>query len=171
MPLALALAFTASSSETGRRMFSEAAFGSISNRIGLKPDKSYSVRSAVSTNSSASASLRSGGRGLRCFFIVRDLLLMHVAGADGPELRLAVDLSQHEHHEHIATGSGFADSAHPRFLGERIRRNCRRPGKDLLDLCAGYAMLSAFGPVSIVPIETCDFHQPAHLHLSTQMCM
>ena len=35
---------------------------------------------------------------------MRDFVLMHVAGADGPQLRLAVDLAELEHQEDMAPG-------------------------------------------------------------------
>ena len=148
-------------------MFSEAAFGSISKRMGVKPDRSYSDRSAVSTKSSASASLVRGGRGLGWAFIMRDFLLVHVAGADRPQLRLAVDLAELEHHEDMASRGRGPDGTHPRLLGKRISQDCRRPGEDLLDLGLGQAMLAAFGPVARVPIEACNLHA-SYLHLSIQ---
>ena len=89
---------------------------------------------------------------------MRDLLLVHVAGADGPQLRLTVDLSQQEHHEHIAPGGGFPDGAHPRFFGKGVSQDCRCSGENLLDLAAGNAVLAAFRPVPIVPVETRNLH-------------
>jgi len=44
-------------------MFYQAAFGSISKRVGVNSDRSYWDISAVSTKSFASASLLSGGGG------------------------------------------------------------------------------------------------------------
>lgn len=98
---------------------------------------------------------------------MRDLLLMHVAGADGPQLRVAVDLAELEHHEDMASRCRGPDGAHPRLLGKRIGQDRRRPGEDLLDLGSGQAMLAAFGPVARVPIKARNFHAP-YLHLSTQ---
>lgn len=98
---------------------------------------------------------------------MRDLLLMHVAGADRPQLRLAVDLAELEHHEDMASRGRGPDGTHPRLLGKRIGQDRRRPGKDLLDLGLGQAMLAAFGPVARVPIEACDLHA-SYLRLSTQ---
>ena len=98
---------------------------------------------------------------------MRDLLLMHVAGADRPQLRLAVDLAELEHHEDMASRCRGPDGAHPRLLGKRIGQDRRRPGEDLLDLGSGQAMLAAFGPVARIPIEACNLHA-SYLHLSTQ---
>lgn len=60
---------------SGKAHIQQGGFGSILKRMGVKPDKSYSDRSAVSTKSSASASLVSGGRGLGWVFIMPDLLV------------------------------------------------------------------------------------------------
>src|SRR5215813_13120776 len=79
MPRALARAFTASSNDFGTRILSCSLFFSNSNRTGFRPDRSYSVRSAVATKRSASASLLKVGI---FFFIVPDLLGSHVPGAD-----------------------------------------------------------------------------------------
>lgn len=98
---------------------------------------------------------------------MRDLLLVHVAGADRPQLRLAVDLAELEHHEDMAPRCRGPDGAHPRLLGKRISQDRRRPGENLLNLGAGQAMLAAFGPVARVPVEACDLHA-SYLHLSTQ---
>jgi len=98
---------------------------------------------------------------------MRDLLWVHVAGADRPQLRPTIDLAELEHHEDMAPGGRSPDGAHPRLLGKRIGQDRRRPGKDLLDLGLGQAMLAAFGPVARVPIEACDLHA-SYLHLSTQ---
>ena len=98
---------------------------------------------------------------------MRYLLWVHVAGADGPQLRLAVDLAELEHHEDMAPGCRGPDGAHPRLLGKRIGQDRRRPGEDLLNLGSGQAVLAAFGPVARVPIEACDLHA-SYLHLSTQ---
>ena len=98
---------------------------------------------------------------------MRDLLWVHVAGADGPQLRPAVDLAELEHHEDMAPRGRGADGAHPRLLGKRIGQDRRRPGEDLLDFGLGQAMLAAFGPVARVPIEAGDLHA-SYLHLSTQ---
>lgn len=98
---------------------------------------------------------------------MRDLLEVHIAGADRPQLRLAVDLTELEHHEDMAPRCRGPDGAHPRLLGKRIGQDRRRPGENLLDLGLGQAMLAAFGPVARVPIEACDLHA-SYLHLSTQ---
>lgn len=98
---------------------------------------------------------------------MRDLLLVHVAGADGPQLRLAVDLAELEHHEDMASRGRGPDGAHPRLLGKRIGQDRRHPGEHLLDLGLEQTMLAAFGPVARIPIEACDLHA-SYLHLSTQ---
>ena len=57
-------ATSVSSRDAGRRMLRAAALGSISKRMGLKPDRSYRVRSTVATKSSAASSLCSEGMDL-----------------------------------------------------------------------------------------------------------
>src|SRR5689334_20471872 len=74
---------------------------------GLKPDRSYSERSAVSTNRSASSSVTKVG----IFrFIVGQLLAVHVAGADRPDQLQAVTLADGEHEE---DGAALLRSADP----------------------------------------------------------
>src|SRR5215207_8214368 len=72
-------------------MFTRASFLSNSNRTGLKPDRSYSVKSAVATKFSACLSVLNLGI---FFFIVLHLLPMHVAGADWSNEALAVACSE-----------------------------------------------------------------------------
>lgn len=98
---------------------------------------------------------------------MRDLLWVHVAGANGPQLCLAVELAELEHHENMASRRRGPNGAHPRLFGKRIGQDRRRPGEDLLDLGLGQAMLATFGPVARVPIEACNLHA-SYLHLSTQ---
>src|SRR5579885_3162677 len=129
-------------------MFRAADLGSISNRMGLNPERSYWVRSAFATNRSAAASLRRGGIFLRRrAFIVIDLLLVHVPGADRPDERPAVDRPQHEHQEDVATCSGFPDRAQAPLPGMRIGHDGRHARENRLDFFAGHAVLSALRPV------------------------
>ena len=86
------------------RMLSCASFFSNSNRMGLKSDRSYSVRSAESTNCSASASVRKVGMVLREFGLltVCDFLAVHVSGRDGADSRAAFDGSECEGDEEVS---------------------------------------------------------------------
>ena len=69
-PFAAALALTATSNDAGRRMFKAADFDSILQRTGLKPERSNSERSAVSTKSSAASSVDSLSRASAVYSIV-----------------------------------------------------------------------------------------------------
>src|SRR6266567_2735190 len=106
MPAFAADAFTALSSGFGRRMLTRSLLGWNSKRTVLRPVRSYSVRSAVATNFSASLSLRSLGS---FFFIVFDLFPVHVAGADRPEKRFATPLPQGKHDQNAAVSIRLAD--------------------------------------------------------------
>src|SRR6266446_2186443 len=134
MPRTLARAFTASRSSLGILMLSCAAFGSNSNLTALPPDRSYCVRSAVSTKCCASSSVSKLGI---FFFIVVYLLLVHVSSAHRPDIFLAVAFPDCENDEKGFAVSRPADGPMP-FLGwGRIGQEddglCKQP----LDLRTG----------------------------------
>src|SRR5580693_5823374 len=104
MPRAEARRLTASSSGFGRRMLSCAVFFSNSNLVGVRPERSYSVRSAVSTKRSASASVLKVGI---FFFIAGNLLLVHVTGADGTKQALPIAFPDGKHQKNGATARGL----------------------------------------------------------------
>src|SRR5438270_372350 len=87
MPALAAEALTASSNGLGNRMLTRSLLGWNSNKMLRNSERSYSVKSALATNSSASSSVRSCGS---FFFIMVDLLPTHVAGADRPDYRLVI---------------------------------------------------------------------------------
>src|SRR5208282_216389 len=93
MPRAEERFLTASSRRFGRRMLSCSVFFSNSNLTGLRPERSYSLRSAVSTKRSASASVLKVGI---FFFIAPNFLPVHVAGTDGANQALAAMLPDGE---------------------------------------------------------------------------
>src|SRR6266481_2157490 len=113
MPRTLAHALTASRSGLGILMLSCAALGSNSNLTALPPDRSYCVRSAVSTKCCASSSVSKLGI---FFFIIVYLLLVHVSSADRPDIFLAVAFPNCENDEQGSAVSGPADGPMP-FLG------------------------------------------------------
>src|SRR5580704_19714276 len=96
MPRAEARCLTASSRGFGRRILSCADFLSNSNLTGARPERSYSVRSAVSTNRSASSSLLNVGI---FFFIAPNLLPVHVTGSNGADQALSITLPEGEDQE------------------------------------------------------------------------
>src|SRR5215472_9859152 len=117
MPRSIARLFTASSKDAGRRILSCAVFFSNSNRDGCSPDRSYSLRSAVSTKCSASASVRKVGI---FFFITRDLPRVHVTGTNWTDQALAVSRPDREDQKDRASGGGLADRAQA-LLAVRMR--------------------------------------------------
>src|ERR1700693_2751770 len=75
-------------------------------------ERSYCVRSAVATNASASFSvLRTGN----FFFIIFDLLWVHVTGADGPNEVLLPMSAQGKDGKNATPDLGPADGDEPRF--------------------------------------------------------
>src|SRR6266851_848576 len=81
------------------------------------PDRSYSVRSAFSTNSSASLSLLKRGS---FFFIMLHFPLVHAPGADRPNESFAAPRPKREHNENSATLTSPADCLEA--LGFRVQR-------------------------------------------------
>src|SRR5665213_3499113 len=114
------MAFTASSSGRGRRIFTRSLFGWNSKRINCPPDRSYSVRSELSTNSSASLSLFSVGSFFSFFLIVLNLLPVHVAGAQGADECVLALLAQGEDDQHRPPFARPSDRLKP-FLDPRMR--------------------------------------------------
>src|SRR5713226_8449175 len=97
------------------------------------PDRSYSVRSASSTNSAASLSLLKRGS---FFFIMLHFPLVHAPGADRPDESFAAPRPKREHNENSATLSSPADclEALLGFRVQRIRNDGDWPAKYVLDL-------------------------------------
>src|SRR6202044_520478 len=83
-----------------------------SNRGGLRPDRSYSLKSAVSTKRSASTSVLKVGIFL---FIAGNLPAVHVAGADRPNQALAATLADRKHQKDGTPVCGLADGAKALF--------------------------------------------------------
>src|SRR5690606_1445233 len=138
--------------EAGKRILSAADFGSISNRMGWKPDKSYSDKSDSATNCSASASLRNTGMGLVLFRKMFDLLLMHIPSADRTQQNFPIDFLEHENQEHLSTNPRLTDSPHARFSGMGISHYCWCAQQHIFDLGTRHAMFTAFWPVAGIPI-------------------
>src|SRR3972149_4463557 len=106
MPRALARFFTASSNDFGTRMLSCAVFLSNSNCNRLNPERSYALKSAASTKRSAASSVLNAGI---FFFIVFDLLPVHVPGSDGTDVGLSGALVQRLKHR----SAGLENHPHP----------------------------------------------------------
>src|SRR5713226_2653153 len=135
------------------------------------PDRSYSVRSAFSTNSSASLSLLKRGSFL---FIMLHFPLVHAPGADLPDESFAAPRPKREHNENSATLSGPADclEALLGFRVQRIRNDGDWPVKYALDLRRRNAMLLALGPVASSQSNpaTCIRLSTVTLLLSVRFC-
>src|SRR5215213_4272516 len=156
MPRRFARSFKASSSDCGTRILICAAFGSNSKRMGLKAEKSYSDRSAVSTNLSASSSVSKRGKGFLLPLIIFYFLPMHVAGADAPDEPMARFLPDREYHEDVASGSVPPDSIKTGFSVLRIAigKNKGIAPQRVLDFRLLHAVFAAFRPISPVPVKS-----------------
>src|SRR5260370_34544183 len=117
MPRAIARFLTASSKGFGRRMLSCAVFFSNSNLTGVRPERSYSLRSAVSTKRSAAASVLKVGI---FFFIAHDLLPVHVTGGNRANQARPATLADGEDQKDRSAAPGLADCPKP-ALGSRAR--------------------------------------------------
>src|SRR5665213_2895621 len=150
------MAFTASSNGRGRRIFTRSLFGWNSKRIICPPDRSYSVRSEFSTNSSASLSLFSVGSFFNFFLIVFNLLPVHVAGAQGADKCIAAFLAQGEDDQHrsscICPSNRLKPFLDPRMGG--IGEHRQRPAEQALDRGLRNAVFLAFLPIALVPVES-----------------
>src|SRR5271166_4456672 len=82
--------------------------GLISKRVSCAPERSYCVKSALSTKAAAWRSLLKVGI---FFFIGLDLLLVHLARADRPDQCLLPFVAQRKNDEHAAPIIGSADRA------------------------------------------------------------
>src|SRR5215831_9766138 len=100
MPASCARRRTASRSCSGKRRFIDLSLRFISKRITWPPERSYSVRSAVATKSSASLSVLNVGI---VFFIAFHFSLVHVPGTDGADQHAVPVVTQREDHEYLAT--------------------------------------------------------------------
>src|ERR1700683_2984258 len=75
------------------------SFGLISKRVNCAPERSYCVRSALSTKAAAARSVLKAG----IFFFIRfDLLLVHVAGTDRPDQHFVTFTAKREHDEYAS---------------------------------------------------------------------
>src|SRR5579885_1034138 len=157
MPRADERRLTASSRDCGSRMLSWAVFGSNSNRVGLRPERSYSVRSAVATKCSASASDLKVGI---FFFIAGNLLFVHVAGADRANQRFSIARPSCEDQEHRPSACRLSDRSKA-FLALRVGLvGHDEDGRfeERFDLLGGNAMLPALRKVAVVPVEPGYYH-------------
>src|SRR5216683_7653 len=127
------------------------------------PDRSYSVRSAFSTNSSACLSLLKRGG---CFFIMLHFPLVHAPGADRPDESFAAPRPNRKHNENSPTLSSPADclEALLGFRVQRIRNDGDWPAKYVLDLRRRNAMLLALGPVALIPVKSGYLHPALSRH-------
>src|ERR1017187_8301371 len=117
MPRAEARFLTASSKGFGRRMLSCAVFFSNSNLTGVRPERSYSLRSAASTKRSASSSVLKVGI---VFFTAHNLLPVHVTGGNRANQVLPATLPDGEDQKDGLAARGLADCPQASLLS-RVR--------------------------------------------------
>src|ERR1700733_4562452 len=98
MPIRLDLARTALSNCSGRRRLIDLFLRLNSKRTGTISEKSYSLRSALSTKASASASVLNFGN---FFFMGFNLLPVHVTCADGPDQKIFPFLPESKNNKHV----------------------------------------------------------------------
>src|SRR6266568_3573843 len=134
-------------------MLTRSLLGWNSNRIVRRPVRSYSVRSALATKSSAASSLFNFGS---FFFIILDLLRVHVTGADRANERFVDTLPQREHDQNVPPLAGPADRLEPRFAARvsGIGKYRDRPLKHRFDCCSRDAVLPVFPAVRLIPIKS-----------------
>src|SRR5580704_4222448 len=136
-------------------MLTRSLFGWNSKRTNCPADKSYSVRSEFATNSSAALSLRNFGSFFSLFFIVLNLLPMHVTGTQHTDMRSLAPHAQGEHDKHAAPGIRPPDRLKP-FLDPRMRgvpEHKKRSAKQALNLGKRNAVLLALLPIALVPLK------------------
>src|SRR6266404_9470267 len=155
MPALAADSFTASSSVLGKRIFTRSVLGWNSNNTVRSCERSYSVKSVLATNASASSSVSSFGN---FFFIIVDLLPAHVAGIDWPDQCLAVMLPQRKDDEHCPPVLGPADRLEPLLaLGVlRVGEYSERAVEQAFDAGNRDPVLPVFFSVPAVPIKPDD---------------
>src|ERR1700733_15066549 len=117
MPSCEAVSLTAVRSAFGKRIFTRSLFFANSKCTGLNCEKSYSDRSASSTNFSASSSVLNVGKGLRSFgaFIGLHLFAVHVTGRKRPDKFAFVVFAQRENNKHVPLPRSDAYGVEPRF--------------------------------------------------------
>src|SRR6266404_180569 len=166
MPALAADSFTASSSVLGKRIFTRSVLGWNSNNTVRSCERSYSVKSVLATNASASSSVSSFGN---FFFIIVDLLPAHVAGIDWPDQCLAVMLPQREDDQHCPPVLGPADRLEPLLaLGVlRVGEYSERAVEQALNDGNRDAVLPAFFAVPAIPIEPDNRRDHAVMYFCT----
>ena len=128
----------ASKRACGNRKCKAADFASISNRMGLKPDRSNLDRSDVSTNCSASLSLRSEGMGFGLVFIVRSVSLILC-------LHRGVRADLNAHHQH---------RCHNRFAAAKDLTKLQASVDGLVPVIVGLRV--PFAPEGAISVGTVD---------------
>src|SRR5687767_3779275 len=145
MPRALARFFTASSSGSGKRILTRAAFFSNSNRTGIPPERSYSARLAVSTNRSASWSVRKFGI---VFFILLDLLSMHVAGTYRTDETASSPFANCKNKKDVPALIRLSNCPQPLLVNrmENVRQQDYWACEEAFDFFHGHSMFLTFLP-------------------------
>jgi hypothetical protein len=153
-----AFVLTASSNVVGTRMLISAAYFSNSNRIGLNPDRSYSDRSASSTNRSASASVLKTGMVLSAFSLhkVVDFFLVHVPGRYRAKRHPSQSFPDREGDEQASASrvANYGVVSQFAVFSSPIRPNHGFMIQHMLDFRLGNPMFRAFWPVAVVPVKT-----------------
>src|SRR6266849_7837421 len=157
MPASCARRRTASKSSSGKRRFTDLSLRFISKRIIWPTERSYSVRSAVATKSSASLSVLNVGI---AFFIALHLFLVHVTSADGADQHAVTAFTQRKDHEYLTTIGGGANRSKPLFALAilLIGQHDDRLAEDAFDRGDRQPVFLALLAVAAVPIEAIELH-------------
>src|SRR3984957_19107787 len=141
-----AFAFRVASSAAGRRRLIDASLRASSKRTFFMPERSYSERSVLCSQASASSSLLKSGN---FFDIAFDLLLVHEPHADRPD-----SVPSPSEDAKNPTARAVAETQNPPLAGhDRIADDIDIAREQSLDLRRRYAMPKAFRQVATVPVE------------------
>src|SRR5712691_7603130 len=170
MPRAEERFLTASSKDFGKRILSCAVFFSNSNLTGVRPERSYSERSAVSTKCSASASVLKVGI---FFFIASDLFPVHVTGGNRANQALPISLPDSEDQKHGSAARRLADRPKASLVSRMrlVRDDQQRAIEKRFDLGGRHAVPLALCAIAIVPVEIRRglIHSSLYIHMYIQI--
>ena len=161
----------ASNKGSDKRMVIFLPLGWNSKRTGDKPERSYSVKSASVIKVSAASSVVNFGNG---FFIVINLLLVHVAGTDRANKCLAVMVAQREGNKDTAPFAGLAYGGKSLLVLRvgRIGENRHSFVKCGFKGINRNTMLLALVTIAIIPLKPCYPLCNHHftMHFCTYIC-
>src|SRR5271166_4995669 len=147
-----ASAFSVASKAAGRRRLIEASLRASSKRTFFMSERSYSARSALCSQASASSSLFKSGN---FFDITLDLLVVHEADAH----RANPVAAPSEHAKDPPTGAFAEAEDAPLSADDRVAHDIDVAAEQRFDLRQRYAMAEAFRQVPAVPVEPAELHR------------